>query len=155
PQTRDKFNGLAGLLGSGAGMAAPWLSGYLITHMKDTSGYRLIFTISLIVFVIGVVVSFFLKKRKVQEQFHWLYGFQCLLKPAHPWRKITVGLVAQGVREGVFGFLIILLVYIYTKNEMKLGNFSLISSAVAFVSFMIVGKWLKPRWRKITMLIGV
>jgi YQGE family putative transporter len=155
PQTRDKFNGWAGLLGSGAGMLAPWISGYLITHMKDTSGYRLIFTISLIIFMIGVVVSFFLKKRKAQQTYYWLFGFKCLLKSGHPWRKITVGLIAQGVREGVFGFLIILLVYIYTKNEMKLGNFSLISSAVALVSFMIVGKWLKPRWRKLAMLIGV
>jgi YQGE family putative transporter len=63
--------------------------------------------------------------------------------------------MAQGVREGVFGFMIGLLVYLSTKNEMSLGNFSLISSAVALVSFFAVGKWIKPRWRKLAMLIGV
>jgi MFS transporter, YQGE family, putative transporter len=153
--TRDKFNGLTGLLGSSAGMAAPWLSGYWITHMKDTDGYRLIFTISLVIFLIGVILSFFLKKRKVQEHYDWLFGFKLLLQKGHPWRKITISLMAQGVREGVFGFLIGLLVYIYTKNEMKLGNFSLISSAVGFVGFYIVGKWLKQRWRKPSMLLGI
>jgi YQGE family putative transporter len=155
PETRDKFNGLAGLLGSGAGMVAPWLSGYVITHMKDTTGYRFIFTISLIVFLVGVVVSFFLKKRKVQQHYEWLYGFKLLLHKGNPWRKITIGLMAQGAREGVFGFMIGLLVYIYTKNEMKLGNFSLISSAVALVSFFVVGKWLEPRWRKLAVLVGI
>lgn len=155
PQTRDKFNGWAGLLGSGAGMIAPWLSGYLITHMKNTTGYRLIFTLSLVTFLMGVVVSFFLKKRKVQQSYNWMYGYHQLLQPANPWRKIALALVAQGMREGVFGFIIGLLVYIYTKNEMKLGNFSLISSAVGFVSFMVVGKWLKPKRRKLCMFIGV
>jgi YQGE family putative transporter len=155
PETRDKFNGVAGLLGSGAGMIAPWLSGYFITHMKDTTGYRLIFTISLVIFLIGVVTSFFLKKRKVQQHYDWNYGFKLLLQKGHPWRKITVGLMAQGVREGVFGFMIGLLVYLSTKNEMSLGNFSLISSAVALISFFVVGKWLKPRWRNLAMLIGI
>jgi YQGE family putative transporter len=155
PNTRDKFNGWAGLLGSGAGMIAPWLSGYLITHMKNTTGYRLIFTLSLVTFLMGVVVSFFLKKRKVQQSYNWMYGYHQLLQPANPWRKIALALVAQGMREGVFGFIIGLLVYIYTKNEMKLGNFSLISSAVGFISFMVVGKWLKPKRRKLCMLIGV
>jgi YQGE family putative transporter len=153
--TRDKFNGFTGILGSSAGMVAPWLSGYWITHMKATHGYRLIFTISLVIFLIGVVLSFFLKKRKVQQQYDWLFGFKLMLRKGHPWRKIAISLAAQGVREGVFGFLIGLLVYIYTKNEMKLGNFSLISSAVGFVGFYIVGKWLKPQWRKVGMLLGI
>ena len=153
--TRDTFNSWTGILGSGSGMIAPWLSGYWITHMKDADGYRLIFTISLVIFLIGVVLSFFLKKRKVQQQYEWLFGVKLLLQKDHPWRKIAISLMAQGVREGVFGFLIGLLVYIYTKNEMKLGNFSLISSAVGFVGFFIVGKWLKQRWRKSSMLLGV
>lgn len=153
--TRDTFNGWMGILGSSAGMVAPWLSGYWITHMKAANGYRLIFTISLFVFLIGVVLSFFLKKRKVQQHYEWLFGVKLLLQKGHPWRRIAVSLMAQGVREGVFGFLIGLLVYIYTKNEMKLGNFSLISSAVGFCGFFIVGKWLKQRWRKSSMLLGI
>ncbi|MEX2460278.1 MAG: MFS transporter [Paenibacillaceae bacterium] len=155
PDTRDTFNGWTGILGSGAGMMAPWLSGYWITHMKAAEGYRLIFTISLIVFLIGVGLSFFLKKRKVQQHYDWLFGFRLLLQKGNPWRKISLSLMAQGVREGVFGFIIGLLVYISTKNEMKLGNFSLVSSAVGFVGFLVVGKWLRQRWRKSGMLLGV
>jgi MFS transporter, YQGE family, putative transporter len=155
PENRDRFNGWAGLLGSGAGMLAPWLSGFLITRMTDASGYRLIFSISLVVFVVGVVVSFFLKKRKAQSRYDWVHTFSKLRSPTSSWRRVFAALVAQGVREGVFGFIIGLLVYISTSSEANLGNFSLVTSAVGFVSFWLVGKWLKPHSRKWGMLAGV
>lgn len=65
-----------------------------------------------------------------------------------------MGLFAQGVREGVFAFLIALLVYVATKQEYKLGQFSLITSAVALVSYWAAGKWFKPQYRSRGMLIG-
>ncbi|MDQ1910216.1 MFS transporter [Paenibacillus sp. GD4] len=154
PDNRDRFNGWAGLLGSGAGMVAPWVSGYLIVHMQAANGYRLIFTISLSVFVIGVIISFFLKKRKSEGRYAWLHTWTCLQKKNTAWRTVGLALVAQGVREGVFGFMIALLVYVHTGSEMSLGNFSLITSAVALISFMIIGRVLKPQHRKVAMLIG-
>lgn len=155
PDNRDRFNGWAGLLGSLAGMTAPWVSGFLITRMQDTAGYRLIFGISLCVFVIAAVLSFFLKKRKVKGQYEWLHGFHKLKESGNPWRNTFPALAAQGVREGVFAFIIGLLVYIATKNEMKVGNYSLITSAVALVGFWMTGKFLTPRWRSRAMLIGL
>jgi MFS transporter, YQGE family, putative transporter len=155
PDSRDRFNGLAGLLGSGAGMLAPWLSGFLITRMSDTSGYRLIFSLSLAVFVLGAFTSFFLKKRKAEGHYQWFFFVQCIRGGDGVWKKMFLAMMAQGVREGVFGFLISLMVYISTKNEMKLGNFSLVTSAVAFVSFYLAGRLLKPRFRKWGMLLGV
>lgn len=50
--------------------------------------------------------------------------------------------------------MIALLVYVHTGAEMSLGNFSLITSAVALISFMIIGRVLKPQDRKVAMLIG-
>ena len=74
--------------------------------------------------------------------------------PQNPWRRMVPALAAQGMREGVFGFLIGLLVYIATNQELKLGNFTLITSGVAFISYFVVGKRLKPRHRPWAMLIG-
>lgn len=155
PDSRDRFNGLAGLLGSGAGMLAPWLSGLLISRMSDTSGYRLIFTLSLAVFVLGAVTSFFLKKRKAEGHYEWLFWARSMREKEGVWKTVFLAMIAQGVREGVFGFMIALLVYISTRNEMSLGSFSLYTSAVAFVSFYTVGRLLKPRYRKWGMLLGV
>jgi MFS transporter, YQGE family, putative transporter len=154
PDNRDRFNGWMGLLGSGGGIIAPWISGLLIVGLGDTVGYRLIFSISLGIFVIGVIVSFFLKKRKLQGTYEWFLPIRCLKQAETPWRRVSLALVAQGFREGVFGFMIALLVYIATSSEASLGNFVLITSAVSLVSFWAAGKFVKPHFRKSAMLIG-
>ncbi|TBL71465.1 MFS transporter [Paenibacillus thalictri] len=154
PDNRDKFNGWAGLLGSLAGMIAPWVSGILIVRMEAVNGYRLIFTLSLVTFLIAMICSFFLKKRKAAGHYEWLLTIRCLKQKDTEWRKVWLALMAQGIREGVFGFIIALLVYISTGTEMKIGNFSLITSAVALLAFWLCGKLLKPSWRKWSMPIG-
>jgi len=151
---RDRFNGWAGLLGSAVGMAAPWISGFVISRMENTAGYRLIFSLSLAVFLVGAVVSFFLRKRPVQKHYEWLYGVKQLRQKGNTWRSAYPALVAQGVREGVFGFLIGLMVYIATNNELQLGNYSLITSAVSLLAFFVAGKLIKPGRRAVPMLIG-
>ncbi len=159
PEDRDLFNGWSGLLGSASGMLAPWISGLIITRIGDGngngSGYRWIFTISLVVFVIGVIVSFFLKKRKLSGTYSWFYGFRILKVKGSLWRLTIPALTAQGIREGVFAFIFGILIFISTNNETKVGNFWLYSSAVALISFWAAGRWLKPRYRKHSMLLGV
>ncbi|MDF2837888.1 MAG: transporter [Paenibacillus sp.] len=155
PDTRDRFNGWAGLLGATAGIIAPWLSGWLITSMQGEKGYRLIFTLSLAIFAIGVVLSFWLKKRKAEGRYSWSFGFRQLMRRGNPWRRMFAAIMAQGVREGVFMFLVGLTVYIATKNEAKLGMYSLVVSFVALVSSWAVGKWMRPNRRLLGMLIGV
>lgn len=154
PDNRDRFNGWAGLLGSAAGIFAPWVSGFLITRLKDEQGYRLIFTISLVIFAIGVVLSFWLKKRHGQGTYNWKHGIQQLMIKGNPWRRMLPAIAAQGVREGVFMFLVGLTVYIATNTESKLGTYSLITSLVALISFWMIGKKLGKKNHKTAMLIG-
>ncbi|WP_339240837.1 MFS transporter [Paenibacillus sp. FSL R5-0517] len=153
-ENRDLFNGWVGLLGSMTGIIGPWFSGLIITRMTDNTGYRLIFTVSLVIYVIAVVFSFFLKKRKVSGTYRWSEPWIQLSKPNSPWRTLALGLFAQGAREGVFAFLIALLVYLATAQEYKLGQFSLITSAVALLSYWTAGKWFKPQFRSKGMFIG-
>jgi len=151
---RDRFNGWAGLLGAAAGMAAPWLSGYVISRMPGTAGYRIMFSMSLMVFVVGAAASFFLKKRPALPRYEWLYGVRQLRQRGNPWRSAFPALTAQGVREGVFGFLISLMVYIATHNELMLGNYALITSAVSIAAFYAAGRLVKPGRRSGPMLAG-
>ncbi|MDT9719324.1 MFS transporter [Paenibacillus sp. ClWae2A] len=153
-ENRDLFNGWVGLLGSMTGIIGPWFSGLIITRMTDNTGYRLIFTVSLVIYVIAVVFSFFLKTRKVSGTYRWSEPWIQLSKRGSPWRTLGLGLFAQGAREGVFAFLIALLVYLATAQEYKLGQFSLITSAVALVSYWGAGKWFKPQYRSKGMFIG-
>jgi YQGE family putative transporter len=152
--TRDRFNGYAGVTGSLVGMIAPWTSGYLISHTAGEIGYRYIFMASLGIFATGVLVSLLLRNRKPEGKYDWALPGRILRQPDNPWRQVTAALVAQGLRESVFAVLIGLLVFIQTGSEMKLGNYSLITQLVAFGAFYATGKWLKPKWRRIGMLIG-
>ncbi|WP_128894864.1 MFS transporter [Longirhabdus pacifica] len=151
---RDKFNGWAGLLSSLAGMLAPWISGIIITQMKDEVGYMFIFAVSLGIFFVAAVISFFLTKREVQDHYEWFHGFRQLGEKGNVWRKVMPALTAQGFREGVFAFLIALLVFKATSSELRLGNFSLVTSGVALVSYWVAGKILKPSNRSLLMLLG-
>lgn len=155
PDTRDRYNGWAGLLGSCAGILAPWISGLLITSMQGERGYRFIFAISLAIFTVSAILSFWLKKRHGQGTYQWMLGFQQLMEKGNQWRRLFPAIAAQGIREGVFMFLVGLTVYIATQNESKLGMYSLITSLVALVSFWIAGKWMNKMKREWAMLVGV
>ncbi|AWP26151.1 MFS transporter [Paenibacillus sp. Cedars] len=152
-ENRDWFNGWIGLLGSVTGIIGPWLAGWVITWMHGDEGYQLIFTVSLVIFAAAVVLSFFLRKRPVQNDYNWLEGLR-RLKEGGVWKYAVWGLAVQGMREGVFSFLITLLVFVATDQESKLGQFALITSAVSLVSYWACGKWFKPQFRKIGMLVG-
>jgi len=154
PDNRDKFNGWAGLLASAAGIFAPWISGMLIVAFAGGAGYRLIFTISLIIFGVCAATSFWLKKRKSTGSYSWGYGFRRLRDDDPGWRAVFLSLIAQGVREGVFMFLIGLLVYLVTRNEQTLGTYSLWTSLVGLIAFLLVGRLLTMRNRVPAMLIG-
>ncbi|WP_256759275.1 MFS transporter [Cohnella sp. WQ 127256] len=152
---RDRYNGWAGVIASLVGMIIPWCSGFLISRMAGESGYRAIFILSFVIFVAGIGVSFFLHNRRTEGHYDWKLPYRLLGKPKTAWRPVLGALVAQGVRESVFGVIIGVLIYVQTGSELKLGNYALITSVVGFISFLATGIWLKPAWRNKGMLVGV
>lgn len=154
PNTRDRFNGWQGLLAAFAGMVAPWSSGIIISKLSNERGYQIIFTASLIIFCCCAGLSFFIKKRKGSGTYDWSHPFKLFKSKEAKWRKAFFAVFTQGVREGVFMFLIGLIVYMATSDEAKVGTYTLITSLVSLISFWAVGKWMKPDLRKWSMLIG-
>jgi YQGE family putative transporter len=153
---RDRFNGFTGVTSAVVGMAAPWISGFTISHTPGELGYRIMFMVSLAIFAAGFFVSFRLHNREPDgSSYDWRLPARIWkLRKGAPWRPVLGALAAQGFRETVFTVMISLLVYIQTGSEMKLGNYSLITQLVAFVSFYATGRWLKAQWRQTGMLIG-
>ncbi|MED4463868.1 MFS transporter [Metabacillus fastidiosus] len=152
PETRDFFNGFLGILTSIAGMIGPIIAGFVISRLKNFTGYTVIFTISLILFF-AAVVSFFLKRRKAEGQ----YLFRRIVKERknnRNWSFITTAHFFQGVREGTFAFVISVYVFITTNSELALGTFSLVNSSVAFVSYYLATRLIKKDMRKKAVLFG-
>lgn len=154
PEDRDRYNGWSGLLASSAGMLAPWIAGILIATLGGGVGYRMIFTLSLATFAAGFAASFLLKRRMPEGRYQWGFGYRLLTRPGSGWPRVMAAMVVQGLREGVFAFIIPLLVYISTRNELSLGRYALLTSGISLVSYYLMGQLLRRRYRRIVMLAG-
>jgi len=153
PETRDFFNGFMGILGSFAGMLGPFLAGYIISSMKEFTGYTVIFAISLGLFTGAVILSFFLKRRSAKGDFRFIR----IIKERENnrnWKMITNANFFQGLREGSFAFIITVLVFITSGSEMALGKFGLVNSGVAFLGYYLASRIIKKNNRKKSILIG-
>ncbi|WP_085991896.1 MFS transporter [Oceanobacillus senegalensis] len=153
PDTRDFFNGFLGVLQSLGGMVGPLLAGIIISKMDGNVGYTTIFTISFILFICAVAVSFFLNRRSAKGNFH----FKRILHEKQNnknWSRILNAHFFQGIREGVFVFVISIWVFIVTKSEFALGTFNLFLSGLSAVLYFIVTKFIKPSMRKKAILVG-
>lgn len=153
PDTRDFFNGFLGLLTSFAGMIGPIVSGLVITRMEKFAGYTVMFSISLSLFVVAVLLSFMLQRRSAEGRFY----FRRILKERKSninWRRILHAHFFQGLREGTFVFVIVVWVYIATGSELAIGTYGLVASAVQFVGYYTVTRLVKSHFRKTSILIG-
>src|SRR5699024_497173 len=153
PESRDFFNGFLGVLQSFAGMVGPLLAGTIIASMQENVGHSVIFTMSFILFIGAVICSFFLKRRQPVGHFHFS---RVLMERTHNknWKRVLNAHVSQGLREGIFLFVISIWVFITTQSEFALGMFNLFLSGLSFVLYFIVTKWVKPSLRKKAILSG-
>lgn len=153
PDTRDFFNGFLGILQSFGGMIGPLLAGTIIAKMSGNKGYTVIFSISFVLFICAVLCSFFLKRRQATGEFLFKKVF---LERKHNknWRRILHAHVFEGLREGMFLFVITIWVFLITSSEFSLGIFNLTLSGVSFVFYFIAIKYIKPSLRKKAILFG-
>ncbi|WP_175639777.1 MFS transporter [Metabacillus schmidteae] len=153
PETRDFFNGFMGVMNSTAGMVGPIVAGFVISRLKNFTGYTTIFTISLLLFSGAVVLSFFFKRRKAEGDYILGRIFH-ERKNNKNWGLITRAHFFQGLREGTFAFVIGVFVFISTGSELALGTFGLVNSAVAFLGYYLATRVIKKNMRKRFILIG-
>lgn len=153
PETRDFFNGFFGVMNSLAGMVGPIIAGFIISRLKNATGYTTIFTISLILFAGAVVLSFFFKRRPADGDYLIKKIFK-ERKNDKNWRLLTNAHFFQGFREGTFAFVVNVFVFIATGSELALGTFGLINSSVAFLVYYLATRLIKKTKRKNFILIG-
>lgn len=153
PETRDFFNGFLGVLQSFGGMIGPILAGTIIAKMEENIGYNIIFTISFILFIFAVIGSFFLNRRQAEGSFY----FKRILQERNNnnnWKRILYANTFQGLREGIFAFVIAIWVFLITKSEFALGTFNLVLSGLSFLFYFAATKVIKPALRKKAILTG-
>ncbi len=135
---RGRFNGLGGLFGSLVGMTGPYVAGYLIVHARRLSGYHVIFALSLLLFGVLLALSFRLRHRGGQRALRLREGFRFRADP--DWRRLWIGTVVFGLREGVFSFFIGLLVFFVARDEEDLGQYGLWTGLISLGAFFLAGR---------------
>lgn len=153
PETRDFFNGFLGTLSSLGGMIGPFISGYVITRMEHLTGYSVVFGLSLTLFALAVLLSFFLKRRPSSGDYFFLRIIH-ERKNNNNWRHVTNAHFFQGLREGIFAFIISVFVFVVTKSEMALGTYSLIQSGISLIAYYVVSRIITEPKRKMAIFIG-
>ncbi|MFB1050346.1 MFS transporter [Paraliobacillus sp. JSM ZJ581] len=153
PETRDFFNGFLGLMQSFGGMIGPVLAGYIISQWDNSQGYTVIFTISFLLFIGAVTCSFFIQRRSAEGKFNFLR----IIKERRynqDWSKILYAHILQGLREGIFVFVISIWVFISTNSELALGTFNLVFSGCSFLCYYAATRFVKPHMRKRSIFFG-
>ncbi len=150
-ENRDTFNGYNGSIAGICGAVAPISSAYIINKNVPGMGYTIVFSISLLLFVVLILVSFLLKA----EYYGRKMDFKKIIGTnSHDWSFLRKGLFTWGFRDVIIGFLIFVLVFKTTGSEWSVGTFSLIGSLISSVAFVIEQKLVKPKSRLKSMLAG-
>ncbi|EPR09205.1 MFS transporter [Ruminiclostridium papyrosolvens] len=150
-ENRDTFNGYNGSIAGICGAAAPISSAYIINKNLFGMGYTIVFSISLLLFVVLILVSFLIKA----EYYGSMLNFKKIFGTnSHDWSFLRKGLFMWGFRDVIIGFLIIVLVFKTTGSEWSVGTFSLIGSVISSAAFVVEQKLVKPKSRLKSMLAG-
>lgn len=152
PDTRDRFNGTAGMLASSGTLIGPMTSALIINRFNQ-NGYYFVFILSLILFIVASVFSIFLHRRKKMGSYQLKVAREAS-KQIKPFRLIIWSNFFQGLREGVFAFTITTYIYMVTTNELDIGKYMLINSILSIIFYYIVSKYLKVKYRKKSILLG-
>ncbi|MBM7650034.1 YQGE family putative transporter [Bacillus ectoiniformans] len=153
PETRDFFNGFFGTLFSAGGMFGPIAAGFIISRFASFTGYFIVFGLSLAFFIAAVIFSLFLKRRPSDGHFQLVSVWRERSRNAD-WERITNAHFFQGLREGVFVFIISVFVFVTTGSELALGTYGLVYSGISFVSYTLATKFVKKPHRKAVILAG-
>lgn len=150
-ENRDTFNGFNGGIAGAAGAIAPFTASYIIKTSKNTTGYTIVFAISLALFVALILVSLLLrsehygKKLELRKLFH---------DNCEDWGILRKSIGSWGLRDVIITFIVTILIFKTTGSEWVLGKLTLYASLVSCTAFIIEQKVVKPKRRLLSMHMG-
>lgn len=149
----EYYTGVQGTVAGMDNMIAPFIAGWIIVSVPKLTGYRIIFTVSLVLFAATTWISRYLYNRPSSGEFSPLILMQPNFNPH--WKPVMVTHFLNGVRGGSLAFLVGVMVYISTGTELGLGTFALVTSIIGLISTYLVGKQVERTARARFMRTGV
>lgn len=150
---RDRFFAWIGTIGSALGLLTPVLSGWMIAKGEGLSGYYLTFSITLGLFLAAMILSLFFNKDGQQERFQLMDALLPTQK-VHDWNRVLISQGLLGLRDGVFSFLVTMLLFFVFQNEFNMGKYTVLLSVIGMVATYTIGRIINHRNRLQAILIG-
>jgi len=147
-----------GLLSSTSGLVSllcPMIAGLIIRYVGDErEGYLWIFALSAMLYLGGFTLSFLMPSDNTRRPFRiW----RALLpgRDQRDWRLIMLASMSLAGSFNIFMFLLGLLMYMQTGNELTVGGYASFQALASVIVAFFVGRWVTPRTRRRYMFLGV
>lgn len=148
---RDTFNGLNGSIGGIVSAITPITSAYIISRFGGLRGYRIVFGITLALFVALFLLSLILKCKAYGSRLDFK---RCFSRNTEEWSIIRKATAVWGFRDVIIGFIITILIIQITNSVLSLGTITFAASLISSAAYWLVQKTIKPQGRRLSLLIG-
>lgn len=133
PDNRSQFLSVSGTLNSIAAMVSPLIAGGIITISDELIGYYVVFGMSMILYIVAFGMSIWFSEKSPSGEFHFLNDF---LHCPGPMKWVNATQVLIGVRDGVFDFLINILIFDIVQTESVFGAATSASKLIVVLSYL-------------------
>lgn len=151
---REYFFGMSAAVTGAVSLLAPVLGGFVIQMAGETQrGYHLVFGIVVLLFVLCLLLSFRLPHDGVRRPFKILRA----LFPGRDQRDWRLMMATSASLTGafhIFTFLLGLLMFVETANELAVGGYASFQGLVAVVVSLLVSRTITPRTRRTVLRWG-
>ncbi|MGJ9459803.1 MFS transporter [Oceanobacillus sp. CF4.6] len=149
---RDWFNGVNGIFSAFSQMIGPITAGWIITAQPGFSGYQLIFTLTFILFLSSLSITFSLPKYVDKGTFNWKALWN--INKNVEWRHLSKVFSSLAFRDGVLSFAVWIWVYMVTGSEGSLGNYVFYTTTISIITYYMIGKFIDQKNRGRYIMIG-
>jgi MFS transporter, YQGE family, putative transporter len=136
-------------------LLAPPIGGLIIHFVpRDMVGYHVVFGIAVAMYVTCFVLSFQIAPDKTRRPFNIR---RALFPPREhrDWRLIMLASATMAGSYSIFAFLLGLLMFMETDNELSVGGFGSFQAIAGITSAYLVGRFITKRTWKRSIQLGV
>lgn len=147
-KNRDSGIAIISICMSAVNLTAPLLAGWIITRGGHLKGYLIIFVLAFIVSVITAVLTIRLPKSRSSKAKRAEYSLSLRLTWENkPLRYAMLAQGNKGIREGVFSFILSVILYQLISSELMIGINNFVAALVSIFSFILMSRLLHQRNR--------
>jgi MFS transporter, YQGE family, putative transporter len=132
-QSRSQFMGKQMAVFGIVNTFGPAFAGFIITKF-DFIGYNLVFTLSLLLFFTGLILSFWLPKDSSPKKPLYLRLLWRFNRRQPSLKTMWFGWLVWGICEGILAFFPTVILFMSVKNEFLVGISSILFGSVAVLS---------------------